>query len=82
VVEDEGGLRTTLALELPKGRREGFETDGIGAWLVMMAPSSSISSWKICRGSLEPAKRVGLAIVARQNTPIIADGRLHLECFD
>lgn len=59
-----GGLRIMLELELLRGRLAGLVTVGIGAWLVM-GPASNKSSWKICKGSLPPRKRVDLAIVAR-----------------
>jgi hypothetical protein len=54
-----------LELELLRGRRAGFVTVGIGAWLVI-GPGSNMSSWKICKGSFPPKKCVGLAILASQ----------------
>lgn len=54
-----------LAFELVRGRRLGFETEGMGAWLVIGAEFSNMSSWKMCSGSFEAGKRVFLAILAR-----------------
>jgi hypothetical protein len=43
--DEDGGFRTAFVLELLKGRRLGFETVGMGAWLVMGGkPRSKISS--------------------------------------
>lgn len=55
-----------LELELLlRGRREGLVTEGMGAWLVMGATFSNMSSWNMCKGSFELAKRVDLAMMAR-----------------
>lgn len=60
-----GGLKMTLEFELLKGRRAGFVTEGIGAWLVMGTPRSNMSSWNICSGSLGPENGVALAMMAK-----------------
>lgn len=62
----DGGQRIRLELEFefPKGRRAGFVTAGIGAWLVMVPTLSKKSSWKMVKGSSEPGRRACLAIVA------------------
>jgi hypothetical protein len=62
---EEGGLKTRFPFAEASGRRGGFATAGIGAWLIMGAAlSKSKSSLNIWKGSCEPATLVGLAIAA------------------
>ena len=60
-----GGLKMTLEFELLKGRRAGFVTEGMGAWLVMGTLRSNTSSWNMCSGSFGPENGVALAMMAK-----------------